>query len=244
MKVAIINFSGNTGKSTLTKNFLVPQIPNCKRISIEDLNEGDGKSEIDIGANMFRQVATELNVADDECNFAIDIGASAAKAMLAHFATLRTTRDDIDFWVVPVTPSIKQRADTINTVKALISIGVDPIKIIVIANNIVDTALFNGDFSMIQVAAKDLGFNMCSQAVLSNEVFEMTKGDVRSIFEISADATDLKALRKEYKGDPKKLDALGRRMVIRDCAEDACENLRTVFAATPIATALAELLTE
>ena len=146
MKIAVINFSGNTGKSTLTKNLLVPQIPGCKRISIEEINEGDGKSDLDIGASLFRNLAAELNVADDDQHFVIDIGASAAKSMLSHFATLRTTRSDISFWVVPVTSQVKQRADTLNTVKALIEIGVKPERIVVVANNISEIALFEGDF--------------------------------------------------------------------------------------------------
>lgn len=238
MKVAVINFSGNTGKSTLTKNLLVPMIPNAKRISIEDLNEGDGKSDVEISASLFRNLAAELNVADDEDNFVIDIGASAAKEMLVHFATLRTTRSDINFWVVPVTPQLKQRGDTLNTVRALMEIGVKPESIVVVPNLISDIALFQGDFAQIAAAATEMGFSMCSEAVLLDAVYDMTKNTNASMFDIAAEATDFKALRKKYKTEPEKLEHLGRQMVIHDSAEQACENLRAVFAATPLARAL------
>src|SRR5438067_1528569 len=96
MKVAVINFSGNTGKSMLTKNMLIPLLPGAKRISIEDLNDPGGRSDATITASMFPSLAAELNAFEEDKHFVLDIGASSAKEMVGHFARLATTRSDID----------------------------------------------------------------------------------------------------------------------------------------------------
>ena len=105
MKIAVINFSGNTGKSVLSKNMLIPLLPGAKRISIEDINDPGGRSDATITASMFPSLAAELNAFDEDKHFVLDIGASSAKEMVGHFTRLATTRSDIDVWIVPVTRS-------------------------------------------------------------------------------------------------------------------------------------------
>lgn len=238
MKIVIFNFSGNTGKTTLAKHLFVPQIPGAQRITIEDLNVGDGQADVEIAAGKFRELAAQLNVADDDEHFVIDLGASAAKEMLVHFSTLRSTRRAIDFWVIPVTPAAKQVADTLNTIAALADLGISPASMVVVLNNVVDVAAFESDFALIASASEKFGFSVAHQAVLSSEIFDTLKGRQETVFDIADDRADFKALRRELKGDLAALEQLGRRMVIRDLAEAAVDNLRAVFASTPIATAI------
>lgn len=241
MKIAVINFSGNTGKTTLTKNLLVPLIPGAKRISIEDVNEGDGAVDLQIGANRFRNLAAELNVADDDQHIVMDIGASTGKAMVAELGALRTTRRIFDFWIVPVVPSEKERRDTLNTVKALLEIKVPADRIVVIANNLSDPEMFSVDFAQLAAAAGELGFVLCPQGILQHKVFDQIKGWDESVFDVVAKYSEdyLRAERKAAKGDEAKLEYVGQLMVIRDAAEEACEQLRDVFAVTPMGQELA-----
>ena len=228
-KCAVINLSGNTGKTTLTKHLLTPQL-GARRIQIEDTNTGDGEPDFELAAKKFQTLAAELNVSADEENFVIDIGASNAKAMIDHFSKLKSTRSSIDYWVVPVVSASKQKTDSINTVRALIEIEVEPKKIIVVMNNVEDIDSFEDDFRGI-FALRKLGVVVADQAVLATDVFEMLKGDNRSVFDLANNPPDFKSLKQAARAssNASELDKVGRNMVMQDLAEAAADNLRSVF---------------
>ena len=234
MKVAVINLSGNTGKTTLSKHLLAPQL-NARRIQIEDVNVGDGEPDLELAASRFKSLAAELNTAEDTENFVIDIGASNAQAMVEHFAQLKTTRAGIDFWVIPVVPASKQKADSINTASTLIKIGVKPDRIVMVLNNIIDTKSVEHDFAQI-LALRSLDIHVAGQAVLANEVYELLKGSAESVFDLVKNPPDFKALLKAArdKKDTDQVRELGVKMVHQDLAEDASANLKAVFESTPL----------
>ena len=235
MKIAVINLSGNTGKTTLAKHLFAPQL-NAKRVQIEDTNIGDGEPDLELAASKFKQLAAELNVALDDENFVIDIGASNAKLMVEHFAQLKTTRSDIDFWIIPVVPSAKQKADSINTVATLTRIGIAPGKIVMVMNNVTDTQSVEHDFSTI-LQLRDLGVNVADQVVLASEVFEMMKGQSETVFDLVKTPPDFKSLLKAARAnnDAQAVNQIGTQMVIQDLAESAADNLQAVFQSTPLA---------
>lgn len=236
MKVAIISYSGNTGKTTLAKNLLVPLIPGAQRIQIEDVNSGDGKPDMEIGAQKFKSLAAMLNVSDDEDSFVIDIGSTNAKLIIEKFFELTFTRDLIDFWVVPVVPEAKQKTDTVNTVASLIKIGIDPSKIIVVPNKVVKVESFDEDFRDLRsMAAK--GVHVLSTPVLSSDVFDELKNKDESVFDVMAATVDFAAKKKALKeaGDFEALAELGNWMVMKNSCETVAMNLRMVFEATPMA---------
>lgn len=226
MKVAVINFSGNTGKSMLTKNMLVPLLAGAKRISVEDLNDPGGRSDATLTASMFPTLAAELNAFDDDKHFVLDIGASSAKDMVGHFTRLASTRSDIDVWIVPVTPVSKQCADTVNTVRRLIEIGVDAARIVVVPNNITDLTQFELDFTRLGIAATELGFRLCDHGVPHSKIYDMTRSADESLFDLANDTTDY---RERLRGRNENAQEIGRRIVVRDMARDACIHLRSVF---------------
>ena len=230
MKVAVINLSGNTGKTTLSKHLLAPLL-NARRVQIEDVNSSDGTPDIEVTAGKFKTLAAQLNVAGDDENFVIDIGASNAKSMIEHFSALRSTRSAIDYWIIPVVPAAKQKTDSINTAATLMEIGVDPKKIVMVLNNVTDTESVEYDFKTIFDGGK-LGVQVATQVVLANEVFELLKNENNSVFDLANNRPDFKTLIKAARdsGDSNALNALGVRMVTQDLAEDAVENLRGVFA--------------
>lgn len=243
MKVAVINLSGNTGKTTLSKHLLAPQL-NARRVQIEDVNVGDGEPDLELAASKFKSLAAELNAADDSESFVIDVGASNAKAVVEHFSQLKSTRADIDFWVIPVVPASKQKSDSINTASTLMKIGVKADRIVMVLNNIVDTQSVEHDFAVI-LALRELGIHVADQAILANEVFEMLKGQSESVFDIAKNRPDFKALMKAAReaGNKDEVLNLGTKMVTQDMAEDAAENLKAVFESTPIFTAVKEMET-
>jgi hypothetical protein len=229
MKIAVINFSGNTGKSVLSKNMLIPLLPGAKRISIEDLNDPGGCADATITASMFPSLAAELNAFDEDKHFVLDIGASSAKEMVGHFMRLATTRSDIDVWIVPVTPLSKQCADTINTVRKLIEIGVDPQRIVVVPNNITDLSQFELDFKRLGIVAAEMGFRLCDHGVPSSKIYDMTRSSEETLFDIAADDTDYRDKMRRQRAEHASAQDIGRRIVVRDMARDACVHLRSVF---------------
>lgn len=225
MKIAVISFSGNTGKSMLTKNMLVPLLAGARRISVEDLNDPGGRSDATLTASMFPTLAAELNAFEEGRHFVLDIGASSAKEMIGHFMRLATTRSDIDVWMVPVTPVSKQCADTVTTVRRLIEIGVEPQRIVVVPNNITDLSQFELDFTRMGMAAAELGFRLCDHGVPHSKIYDMTRCAEESLFDIANDTTDY---RQRLRGRDNAQE-IGRRIVVRDMARDACTHLRSVF---------------
>lgn len=236
MKIAVISYSGNTGKTTLAKHMLVPLIPGAQRIQIEDINTGDGKADIELSAKKFKELAEMLSIADDDEHYVIDIGASNSKRMIEEFIDLKRTRNSIDFWVIPCVPAAKQKADSLNTVIELVRIGIPASKIIVIPNNVVEVESFESDFKELQ-PLKSSGVHVLDMPVLASTVFDLLKGGEESVFEIEAENPDFKALKKAARGsgNPEDLQAVGRREIIQDMAEAAAHNLRLAFKATPIA---------
>jgi len=43
MKLAVINFSGNVGKTTVARHLLMPRIEGAELIAVESLNADDGQ---------------------------------------------------------------------------------------------------------------------------------------------------------------------------------------------------------
>ena len=72
MKIAVVNFSGNVGKSTIAKNLLKPRINDAEIISVETINsaEVDGQQ---MKGSQFRQLSEQLLLTDSAI---IDVGSS------------------------------------------------------------------------------------------------------------------------------------------------------------------------
>lgn len=234
MKTVIINLSGNTGKTTLAKHMFTP-LTKAKRISIEDVNSGDGSPDLEISSTKFKKLAGELNTADESENFVIDVGASNAKNMIANFDALASTTELIDCWVIPVTPSSKQITDSLRTAQSLKDLGIDPEKIVLLPNNVTDTESFDTDFALIYKAGQ-LGFIVPEQAILSTEAFEMLKNDERSIFDVVNGKINFTAKKAELRkaGDEEGLAKLGQEMVLYDLSRFASRNIKKVFDSIPL----------
>ncbi|MDR3453023.1 MAG: hypothetical protein P4L96_09490 [Rhodoferax sp.] len=237
INIATINIAGGAGKSTFTKHGLVPQLPNASRISVEDWNSGDGEADLEISAKSFYQLAAQLNT-DEEQSFVLDIGTSNSRGMLQHFADLELTRDEIDFWVVPVRAGSKERIDTMRTIASLLELGIDPASIVVVAQAITDIATFEADFAVLKASARDLGLSFATQAVLYNDVYHLLKGGPQTVFDVVRDKPDFKALRTQHRGNEQKLIEIGNQMLLYSLASTAVRNLMAVFESTPLAAAV------
>ena len=73
MKIAVINFSGNVGKSTIARNLLAPRIPDSEVFAVETINS-DGTEDETMKGKEFGDLLEALQLMDSAV---VDLGASS-----------------------------------------------------------------------------------------------------------------------------------------------------------------------
>jgi len=136
MKVAVINFSGNVGKTTVAVHLLAPRIQGARVIAIESINAEDGQTDA-LRGRQFGELQEYLQTAD---NVIVDIGASNVEELLASMRRYRGSHEDFDYFVLPTVPALKQQQDTIATLVELARLGVPASKLKVVFNQVEDDA--------------------------------------------------------------------------------------------------------
>uniref|UniRef100_A0A808FMW8 Plasmid stabilization protein n=1 Tax=Xanthomonas citri pv. phaseoli var. fuscans TaxID=473423 RepID=A0A808FMW8_XANCI len=124
MKIAVINFSGNTGKSTVSKHLLYPRLKDAEYIAVESINadEGEGEGEGDsVRGKQFGALQEQLLVIDSAV---IDVGSSNVEDFVKLMRQYRGSHEDMDLFVIPAVKEAKQIKDTIATIQALAAMGV------------------------------------------------------------------------------------------------------------------------
>ena len=136
MKIAVINFSGNVGKTTVAGQLLKPRMGNAPIFSIESLNldaSSDGLEVEKIRGKKFRELQNQLIQMD---SVIVDVGASNVEDFLKMMQQVSGSHDEFDLFIVPVVKEKKQQGDTVNTIHALAKLGIPPEKIRVIFNKV------------------------------------------------------------------------------------------------------------
>ena len=228
MKVAVINFSGNVGKSTVARHLLPARLNNAEVIPVESINS-DGTDETAIRGKQFGELQEYLQTLDDAV---IDIGASNVEDFVKLMKQYKGSHEDFDFFVVPTVPATKQQRDTISTVEALANLGV-PAKKIRLLFNMVDLEesperIFSGLF---EYQRESKSFTLKPEAVIHvNDIYGKLKGSKTGIREILADETDYKERIKTAKDADEKLH-FAQMLSIKRLAAGVSEELDAVFKA-------------
>lgn len=192
MKIAVLNFSGNVGKSMVARHLLSPRMHNAQVFPVETINSDDSTGEASRGRDIVR-VQIEMQLVDDAI---VDIGASNIEAVVSIWSQNPGMHEDFDYFVIPVVPAMKQQRDTISTIEALSDLGVPAKKIRVLFNH-VDLKddpedIFSG---IIEYQKQEKRFTLRPDAVLhSNPLYPRLAGTTATIAEILADTTDHKAM--------------------------------------------------
>ena len=228
MKVAVINFSGNVGKSTVARHLIAPRMNNAVIIPVESINS-DGTSDAAIKGKQFGELQEALLLMDDAV---VDVGASNVEDFITLMTQYKGSHEDFDYYVVPVVPKNKQMRDTISTIDALASIGVPAKKIRVVFNmiDVDDEAkrVCSGIFDYCD-AAKN--FIVKPAAVIhTNDVYGKLKGEQQDLAGILADSTDYKELIKTAKTSEDKIN-YAQRIAIKRLASGVVGELDSVFKA-------------
>jgi hypothetical protein len=231
MKVAIINFSGNVGKTTIARQLLAPRMQ-ATQFAVETINVGasdDAGATERIRGKEFGSLQEELMQIDSAI---VDIGASNVEEFIKLMAQFAGSHEEFDYFVVPVVAEKKQQADSINTIKTLSRIGVPANKIRVVFNKVDpdDANDLPRQFGMLcGFFEAEKKFTFQPQAVLfANEVFDRLRTLKINVADLVMDATDYRAALRSAPSDEARQHAV-RMLSAKRLAASAHQNLEDVF---------------
>jgi len=213
MKIAILNFSGNVGKSTIAKFLLLPRLPNAVHIAIETINSDTTNSEatLKLTGKDVQTVQEELLISDD---LIVDVGASNIDQFIKGMALFEGSIMDFDLFIIPVTPEKKQQVDTVSTVDTLIDMGVSPKKIKIIFNRVqTDMVVADEFYSLIEYLSSIKVKTNKDSFIPDSDFFEQANEMGQTVETILSDETDYRAMIKKEDDRDKKL-ALTSKIVL------------------------------
>lgn len=227
-RIAVINFSGNVGKTTVSRHLLLPRVEGADYVLVESINADESlPTDIVIRGKQFDQLQDALQVVD---SMIIDIGASNVEELMLRMKQSRGSHVDFDMFVVPVVKETKQQKDTIATIDALAALGVPAKKIKIVFNKVDLDETVEAAFAPIlaYIKAEKKAVANPAARIDANEVYEKIKGLHTTLKDLLADETDYKAKVRETKDDAEKALCL-RMIAAKRLAYSAVENLDTVF---------------
>lgn len=130
LNIAVVNNSGNVGKSTICDILLKPRLEGAQVIKVETINS-DGTNDEKISADQFEDVLNKMD--EHDCSI-IDVGSSNIENFLLKMQEFKSSHEDIDCFVIPVTPSNKQQVDSVTTIQNLMTLGIEPERVKVVFN--------------------------------------------------------------------------------------------------------------
>lgn len=228
MKVAVLNFSGNVGKSTVSKYLLHPRIQGSALLAVETINADEGDAEA-VRGRQFGQLQEHLMSLDAAV---LDIGASNVEEVMKQMRQYKGSHEEFDLFVIPVTPEAKQIKDTIGTIQALAAMGVPPSRIRVVMNRVDPVEDVEQEFAgLFRFQREAPIFTISSKAAIHySELYQRLRSINRTVEELVADETDWRAKLRET-DDPEERASIASVISMRRLALSATENLDAVYEA-------------
>lgn len=228
MKVAVINFSGNVGKSTIARHLLLPRLSGASLVSVESINADDEQGQT-LRGRQFAQLQEYIQTTD---SVVVDIGASNVEDLLVLMRKYQGSQEDFDCFVVPAVATLKQQQDTIATLVELARIGVSASRLKLVFNMVEDGVQVADAFDTLLAFVNERRIASADPRCRlgTNEIYERLKGTGTTVAELTRDKTDYKALIAKAKGTEEKL-ALAQKLATRRLASGVLPELDVCFAA-------------
>ncbi|MFG8764955.1 StbB family protein [Pseudomonas aeruginosa] len=231
MYVMTINFSGNSGKSTISDNMLAPRMENAEIIRVETINAHEGDDADNLKGKEYGQIIDGLALFE---NAVVDVGSSNVQDLMNLMDQYSGSHEIFDYFVVPTVARPKQIRDTIKTIETLSDIGIQPEKIRVVFNMVdgEDTDLEKEFHALFAYHAAEQKFTLNSGAVVyQNDFYSRVAGQGTSIETILADTTDYNKLLKEAETPEEKI-AISQKRGLKFLANGLKVKLDKAFSAT------------
>ena len=196
MRIAVINYCGTVGKTTLAAHLLAPRMNDAPIYAIETINETAGDLGLDVEklkGDRYSKLFKEL-LAEDQA--IIDVGASNVEDFIDRMVKYEDSHHEFDIFLVPVTPGTKEQKETMKTIEALAKAGVPSEKITVVFNR-VDSDVKEEFAAIGAFASKSKScFANPKAAIFENELFSMLSNNKTTIDKVLEDPNDYKAMLK------------------------------------------------
>jgi hypothetical protein len=228
MKIAVINFSGNVGKSTVARHLLLPRIQGAELIAVESLNADEGQGHA-LRGRQFGELQEYLQTV---ASVVVDIGASNVEDLLGQMQRYRGSHEDFDCFVVPTVPALKQQQDTIATLVELNRLGVPASRLKLVFNMIEDGVMVAQAFDPLLafIKHKPIAEANPNCRMGANEIYARIKSTKADLGMLASDETDYKALIVQAKGTADKI-ALAQKLATRRLASGVVPELDACYAA-------------
>ncbi|EET2715033.1 plasmid stability protein StbB [Escherichia coli] len=199
MKVAILNYTGTVGKTTVAAHVLSPRMNDAKIFAIESINETAEGLGIDVdkmNGDKFRELFKKIMLEDDAI---VDIGASNIEDFMNNMIKFDDSHEEFDNFIIPVTSGTKEQKETIQMLDTLASIGIPAEKIRVVFNRVESDV--DDEFPFIIARyKKEKSFVLNKEcAIFENELFDALAVKGLTVDALLADTTDYKSLLKNNK---------------------------------------------
>src|SRR5699024_11059664 len=126
LKIAVLNYAGGVGKTTVVNNLLKPRMADTPVIAIETINDDGGDTQFKIKGKEYGMLQDELLMND---RLIVDIGASNIEETMRMMGQYKGSHEDFSYFVLPVVPDGKEQIDTASAITALLKMGVPAKKI-------------------------------------------------------------------------------------------------------------------
>lgn len=228
MKIAVINFSGNVGKTTVARHLLLPRIQGAELISVESVNADEGKTTA-LRGGQFAELQEYLQTVNSAI---VDIGASNVDQLLFLMQSYRGSHEDFDCFVVPTVPPLKQQQDTIATLIDLSRLGVPPSRLKVLFNMTELGRPIDQTFYLLlaYLAQHPIAVPNAACSLGANEIYGRIRGIKSDLGTLARDTTDYKVLIAKAKDATEKL-ALAQKLATRRLATGVVLELDACFGA-------------
>lgn len=223
MKIVLINYSGNVGKTTVARHLLAPRLKNAEFFDIETIN-ADGEEGNVFTGKQFQKLSALARMAD---NLIVDVGASNVEEFMERMKMQAGSHEDFDLFLMPVTVGRKQQRDTAKMMFDLIELGVPKKKIAVVFNMVERADEVPDVFNLIFATGEKLGIKINEDlAIHENEVFTLV--GKKSLKEILDDGKNYMELMVTAKTVEEKRD-FSNKVGIKRLAVGASAELDNLF---------------
>lgn len=198
MKIAVLSFSGNVGKSTIAAHLLKPRMTEAQLVAVEVANAQPSETATIDPGDFDTLMSTTLQYD----NLVMDIGASSVGSFVKLMRKYAGSIEEFDLFLIPTTLGAKAIRDTLATVNALKDLNVPPDRVICVINRVNTDEPNAQHFKAIQdLAATEKTFRVLDDVIHENEVFARAERAKRSIDEIAHDESDLRSAFKAATSD-------------------------------------------
>ncbi len=227
MKIIILNYCGTVGKTTLATHLFQPRMNNSKIIAVDSINMNASDLNTDaevIKTNRFREIYQQILL---EENLVVDVGASNIESFLSNMVQYQNSHEEVNFFIIPVTPGEKEQRESMNTALFLLEIGIGAEKIKFIFNKVTDDiqSIFHKIFTAC--AKKNITINK-DLFIPETELFDELINNKISLEKAISDTEDYKKLIKEATNDKDKIK-YANLMAVRALSHNMHKHFDTLF---------------